>query len=117
MVDAVIGSFLFVFVSVLITFSILYMLNTLYSAVRSRNHPFLADILLLQHNTVRFLHSSGDQLYSPGSHEVLEMDYLDFRHVFLGEALKFSASRQLFWQIEGDWKGKKSLSFGDRCLK
>lgn len=55
-----------------------------------------ADILLLQHNTVRHLHPSGDRLNSPGSQEVLEMDYLDFRHVFLGRALKLSASQQLF---------------------
>lgn len=76
-----------------------------------------ADILLLQHNTIRFLHSSRDQLNSPGSQEVLEMDYLDFRHVFVGGALKLSASQQLFWHIEGDQYGKKPLSFGDCCLK
>jgi len=39
--DAVIGSSLFVLVSALITFSILYMLDALYTAVRSRNYPLL----------------------------------------------------------------------------
>lgn len=67
-----------------------------------------ADILLLQCNSVRFLHSSGDHLNSPGSQKVLEMDYLEFRHVFLGGTWSLSASQQLFWQTEGGQYRKKS---------
>lgn len=67
-----------------------------------------ADTPLLQNNTVRLLHSLGNLLYLPDSQEALEVDYLDFRNVFLRGALILSVLLQPFWQFGRDQNGKMS---------